>query len=176
MNTTHLTTSPKFKHKHNSKYSQILIDKFIECCLKLDASIFEPYMTEDDVFEDKEKYSFLAQTKEMFNEVKSKSLDDFKVEVQNTTCKGCSTGDPVFHFRVATINKIPVDEFAYLIDVKDGILKDIYRCYDYNGCRTYMMGDNSKGLPEIEISYDLFMKARKEYFVSKNIKGIDYNK
>lgn len=169
METLHLKTTQGFIQTQNSKYSQILIDKFIECCVKLDVSIFEPFMQEDEVFEDKEKYSFLAEIKEMFEELKSKSLQGFKVEIKNTICKDCSIGKPVFHFKVATINEKPIDEFAYLLEVEEGILKDIYRCYDYKGCRTYVMGDNSKGFPEIEISYDVFIKSRKAYFASKKL-------
>lgn len=76
--------------------------------------------------------------------------------------------EPVFHFKVATIKEKPIDEFAYLLEVEEGILKDIYRCYHHNGCRTYLIGDKSKGFPEIEIIYDVFMKSKKEYFASKN--------
>ncbi len=170
MNTIHLTTSFEFIQKKNITYSQIITDKFKESCLKLDVSIFEPYMQEDEVFEDKEKYLFLAQVKELFTEIKSKALQDFKVKIKDTVCKGCSEGKPVFHFKVVTTEEKTIEEFAYMIEVDGGILKDIYRCYDYKGCRTYMMGDKSKGFPEIEISYDLFMKGRKEYFASNKIK------
>ena len=168
MNTVHLTTSSKFIQKQNIPYSQIIIDKFTESCLKLDTSIFEPYMQEDEVFEDKEKYLFLAQLHGMFDEFISDSFKNFSVSVKDSVCKGCSKGRPVLHFKV-TDNKTKksLDEFAFMIEEEEGILKDIYRCYDYKGCRTYTMGGKAKGFPEIEISYDLFIKGRKEYFASK---------
>ncbi len=40
---THLKTSTSFFQKENKDHSQLVIDKFIEACLQLDASIFEPY-------------------------------------------------------------------------------------------------------------------------------------
>ncbi len=68
MSNIHLITSSKFIQNQNTSYSQIIIDKFIESCLKLDASIFEPYMKEEELFEDKEKYLFLGKLRDMFNE------------------------------------------------------------------------------------------------------------
>lgn len=78
MNTIHLTTSSKFIQKEDIPYSQIIINKFTESCLKLDVSIFESYMQEDEVFEDKERYSFLAQLHLMFNEFTRDTLDNLQ--------------------------------------------------------------------------------------------------
>ena len=167
MNTVHLTTSSRFIHKNDVPYSQIIIDKFIESCSKLDASIFEPYMHEDDVFEDKEKYAFLAQMHGMFDEFSRDTLDDFTVSVKDTVCKGCVKGQPVKHFKVSNnVTKKPLDEFAFMIEVEKGILKDIYRCYEYEGCRMYTLG-GALSHKNIQVSYDLMMKSRKEYWASK---------
>lgn len=171
MNTTHLTTSSRFVQKQNISYSQIIIDKFIESCLRLDASIFEPYMHEDDVFEDKEKYSFLAQLHQMFDEFARDTLDDFSVSIKETVCNDCLKGQPVKHFNVSNnATKKPSDEFAFMIEVEKGILKDIYRCYDYKGGRTCTIGGGSSGFPAIEMSYDVVMKSKREYFASKALK------
>lgn len=167
MNTLHLKVTSKFIKNQNIDYSQNIIDKFIESCLKLDASIFEPYMNEDDVFEDKEKYIFLSQMHSMFSEFARDTLDDFKVEVINTVCKGCVKGEPAKHFKVTNnATKKPLDEFAFMIEVEKGILKDIYRCYEYDGCRMYTLG-GALSHKNIQVSYDLMMKSRKEYLASK---------
>ncbi len=170
MTTIHLTTSSKFTQKHNIPFSQTIVDKFVECCLKLDVSIFEPYMHEDDVFEDKEKYTFLVQLYGMFNEFARDTLDDFSVTIKDTFCKGCLQGQPVKRFKVTNnLTKKPLDEFAFMIEVQDGVLKDIYRCYDYEGCRTTTIGGGKSGFPAIKMSYDVVMKSRREYFASKKI-------
>ncbi len=167
MSTIHLTTSPKFIQKQNTSYSEIIANKFIDSCLKLDASIFEPYMHEDDVFEDKEKYNFLAQLHGMFDEFARHAFNDFTVKVNDSICKGCVEGQPVKHFKVFnSIAKKPLHEFAFMVEVDNGLLKDIYRCYDYKGCRMTTIG-GTKGFPAIKMSYDLVMKSRKEYLASK---------
>ncbi len=171
MNTIYLTTSSIFIQKQDIPYSQIIINKFVESCLKLDVSIFEPYMHEDDVFEDKEKYSFLAQLHRMFDEFARDTLDDFTVSIKETVCNGCLKGQPVKHFKVSNnATKKPLDEFAFMIEVEKGILKDIYRCYDFKGGRTCTIGGGSSGFPAIEMSYDVVMKSKREYFASKALK------
>lgn len=171
MGTIHLTTSLKFIQKQNTPYSQIIIAKFMESCLKLNASIFEPYMHEDDVFEDKEKYLFLAQLHSMFDEFARDTLGDFTVAVKDTVCTGCIKGQPVKHFKIINgAAKKPVHQFAFMIEVKEGILKDIYRCYDYKGCRMITTGGGTNGFPEIKMSYDVVMKSKKEYLASKKLK------
>ncbi len=170
MNTIHLTTSSRFTQRQDIPYSQIIIDKFIESCLKLDASIFEPYMHEDDLFEDKEKYIFLAQMHGLFDEFKRDTSNDFRVSVKDTFCNGCLKGQPVKHFKVTNnATKKPLDEFAFMIEVEKGILKDIYRCYEYEGCRMYTLG-GALSHKNIQVSYDLMMKGRKEYLSSQKLK------
>lgn len=61
--TVHLTTSDIFQQVAQVNQSENIVDAFIESCKALDASIFEPYMEEDNVFEDKSKYLFLASMK-----------------------------------------------------------------------------------------------------------------
>lgn len=97
---THLKTSTGFIKKENKTHSQLVIDKFIESCLHLDASIFEPYMSEDDVFEDLEKYKFLAELKDLFDYSRLKTDYDFKVSMSNEKCMRCEKGKPVVNFEV----------------------------------------------------------------------------
>ena len=73
----HLNTSTAFKQHAEPSQSQLIINAFIESCKALDASIFEPFMEEDNVFEDKNKYLFLAELKSLFDSYKPK--DDFTV-------------------------------------------------------------------------------------------------
>ena len=42
-------------------------DKFIEACMKLDETIFEPLIDEDQYFEDLDKYRFLQTMKNVFD-------------------------------------------------------------------------------------------------------------
>ena len=49
METIHLKTSKSFIEREDFSQSKKVIEKFIESCLQLDISIFEPYMHEDDV-------------------------------------------------------------------------------------------------------------------------------
>ncbi|MEJ7827212.1 MAG: hypothetical protein WKF91_03425 [Segetibacter sp.] len=163
MNAIHLITSSHFIKHRNTFYSQTIIDKFIECCLKLDASIFKPYMHDDDVFEEKEKYAFLAQLYGMLDEFARDTLDDFTVTLKDTICNGCVKGYPVKHFKVRNNeSQKSIGEFAFLIEIEKDILKDIYRCYDYKGCRTCTIGGGTTGLPVIEVSYESLMKSYRE--------------
>lgn len=156
--TLHLKTSKRFKEAKQTSESQLIVDGFIKACLHLNASLFEPFMAEDRIFEDKEKYLFLAELHSIFKEIRRKAPDDFTVQIKDTFCKGCEIGKAVKHFIVNS--RQLTDEaghFAFLIEVQDGILIDIYRCYDYEGCKTYpfRLGPN---VPPIEMSYDLVMK------------------
>jgi hypothetical protein len=132
---THLKTSTAFLENQNKSYSQQVVEKFIESCLKLDALIFEPYMDENDVFEDLEKYKFLAELKDLFEYSRFQTDYRFSVRMTEEVCRGCEKDKPVFHFEVQfSGSKIPVGDFGYLIDQENGILKDIYRCNMYKEC------------------------------------------
>ena len=85
------------EHKSNC---QIVADKFIESCLNLDASIFEPYMKEDDVFEEEDKYNFLLKRKEQFAKIRAKAEEDFSVSLSHAICNGCSMNKAIFRFDV----------------------------------------------------------------------------
>jgi len=127
--TIHLTTSDSFQHESQIDHSKLIIDAFVESCITLDASIFEPYMDEENVFEDKDKYLFLASIKELFDSYKDKKAVIINVDVEDDTCKGCQYGKPIKLFSVKGRGRIIfTGQFAYRINVEKGILIDIYRC------------------------------------------------
>ena len=148
MQTIHLKTSKSFIEREDFSQSKKVIEKFIVSCKQLDISIFEPYMHEDDVFEDKEKYTFLADLKRSFDKVRNLTDSDFKVTLDDRKCNGCSLGKMVKHFEVVnnrTNNYI--GSFGFLIDVENGMLKNIYRCLLYK--ETEKVFVKPEGLPGI---------------------------
>lgn len=163
MTTIHLRSRIQFRDQQDLNQSQLVISKFIEACISQDASIFEPYMQEDDVFEDKEKYLFLAQLKDLFSEIKSEIPVPYYVGVRDSECCGCPEGKGklVKHFELKhrLSNKV-LDGFAFIIDTENGILKDIFRCYDYAGCLKVDLGGDD--LPIITISRDVWKKMKKD--------------
>ena len=125
----HLTTSDSFQQIAQIDHSKLIIDAFVESCKALDASIFEPYMNEENVFEDKDKYLFLASMKALFDSYKDKQALFFNVNVDDGTCKGCKFGKSIKVFSVKGWGRtISTGQFAYVIEIENGILKDIFRC------------------------------------------------
>ncbi|MDQ6763813.1 MAG: hypothetical protein M3015_14460 [Bacteroidota bacterium] len=150
METIHLKTSKSFIEREDFSQSKKVIDKFIESSLQLDISIFEPYMDEDDVFEDKEKYMFLADLKRSFDNIRNLAESDFNITIEDRKCNGCSSGKMVKHFEV--FNKKTnsyIGSFGFLIDVENGILKNIYRCLRYKETKKVFV--KPEGLPGIFI-------------------------
>src|ERR1700681_3524976 len=98
--TYHLKTCKSFVEHLDVNKSNEVVGKFIESCMHLDVSIFEPYMQEEDVFETKEKYPFLADLKNLFDKAKMLAGADFKVNIEIRSCKGCTLGGTVKHFEV----------------------------------------------------------------------------
>jgi hypothetical protein len=70
-----LTEQAKAKNQ-----SQVIMDTFIEACMQLDASIFEPLIDEDQLFQDLDKYLFLHSLKQLFDSVKAKELYDMELK------------------------------------------------------------------------------------------------
>jgi len=125
----HLATCDSFQQEAKTDHSKLIIEAFVESCKALDASIFEPYMDEENVFEDKDKYLFLASMKGLFDSYKDKKALFLNVDVEDDTCKGCQYGKPIKLFSVKGRGRmIFTGQFAYRINVEKGILKDIYRC------------------------------------------------
>lgn len=99
-------------------------ETFIEACKKLDASIFEPLIDEDQYFEDQDKYRFLNSMKSQFDYLKSIGIKEVKLVMG--TCKMCFVGDRVYEFYKEPKKGKPA--FAYNIKEKDGKIKNIFRC------------------------------------------------
>lgn len=133
LSSVHLTTSDVFKEQSQVLQSERIIEAFNKSCIELDASIFEPYMQEDDIFEDKNKYLFLAELKTLFDSFKDKKAVKIIVSHSKGTCSGCSMGKRVSVFDVRGLGRILfTDKFGFVIDIKDGILIDIFRCQLFN--------------------------------------------
>lgn len=104
---------------------------FINACLELNVSLFEPMVAENTYFEDKDKYRFLQSLKELFENVEGQTLS-----LKYGTCGLCRRGCKTYGFHSSekvhgyTINRI---EFAYMIEKKDGHITDIYKCNDSSG-------------------------------------------
>jgi hypothetical protein len=133
----HLKTKESFHQCRDIERSETIITAFIEACSKLNAGIFEPFMNEDDCFEDKGKYEFLSALQKKLKHHRKRVGNTFIVSVEDTVCNGCSYGKPVksFYFYSSDEEKNSTKGtakfskgFGYLIDIQDGILKDIYEC------------------------------------------------
>ena len=125
----HLTTSESFQKEAPSNYSEKIVDAFTESCKALDASIFEPFMEEENVFQNKNKYLFLASIKTLFDEFKNDKPVSIDIVVNEGICKGCKYGKSVKTFSVKGWNSEKYnDRFAYVIEMENNVLKDIFRC------------------------------------------------
>ena len=59
--------------------------------------------------------------------------------------------------KTTLLSKLPN---CLIIDTENGILKDIFRCYDYAGCLKVDLGGDD--LPIITISRDVWKKMKKD--------------
>ena len=125
----HLTTSESFQKEAPTNQSERIVDAFIESCKALDASIFEPFMEEENVFQNKNKYLFLASIKTLFDEFKNDKPVSIDMIVNDGICNGCKYGKSVKIFSVNGWDSIKYnDRFAYVIEKENEVLKDIFRC------------------------------------------------
>ena len=65
--------------------SQVVTNTFVEACLNLDTSIFEPLIEEDQLFQDLDKYRFLQTMKNIFDYMKAQKIK--KMEFWNPITK-----------------------------------------------------------------------------------------
>ena len=70
MSVIHLNANGSISDHLNAEKSKLIIDKFIESCLKCDITIFEPFMVEGDNFQNKERGEFLDSVKSVFDRMK----------------------------------------------------------------------------------------------------------
>ena len=115
----------KTKQESSTKdHSQLIKKTFLKACQKLDASIFEPLIDEDQYFEELDKYRFLQSMKSQFDYLKGLGLEEVKLSMG--TCKMCFVGDKVYEFYKEPNKGKPA--FAYNIKEENGCIKDIFRC------------------------------------------------
>ncbi|APU09826.1 hypothetical protein A5M85_05890 [Cellulophaga lytica] len=102
--------------------AQNIINKFIEACIALDASIFEPMIEENKYFEEKNKYRFLASLKEQYDWAIARGAKD--IITKTGKCEMCVRGCSVYEF----FNSSDKLEFAYRINIKGDVVNDIFLC------------------------------------------------
>ncbi len=102
--------------------AQKIINKFIEACISLDASIFEPMIDEREYFQENDKYRFLASLKEQFDWAIARGAKD--IITKTGKCEMCVRGCSVYEF----FNSSDKLEFAYRINVEGNIVNDIFLC------------------------------------------------
>ena len=109
----------------------ILHQKFIEAGLELDASIVEPFIPEDMILQDLDKYRFLENLQGHFDSIWQKHPEDYRVELADFICIGCQGGEPLASFEVFDgINLAPYEKFAYYVQTDDnGKTVDIFCCF-----------------------------------------------
>lgn len=101
--------------------------KFIESCQKLDASIFEPYINEEEYFQNLDKYRFLQSLKDEFDRVKRMGIE--RTILIEGTCEECYKGQKSYQF----YGKNVIPEFSYVIHKKSGDIVDILMCNSSSG-------------------------------------------
>jgi hypothetical protein len=104
-----------------SNKSQLVMETFIDSCIKLDASIFEPLIDEDQLFQDLDKYSFLQSLKNLFDSLKTKNIAN--TELKLAKCQGCQRGHITHEFYANGHF-----QFAYILFKEKDVLIDIFRC------------------------------------------------
>ena len=71
-------------------------EQFLKSCIKLDDSIFEPFIKEDEYFDSKDKYNFLKSLKYDFDSLRVKRIKEtFMIK---GSCLGCKFGCLTYQF------------------------------------------------------------------------------
>jgi hypothetical protein len=132
------------------KKTDLVVTKFVQSCVELNASVFEPFIEEDAFFEDKYKNRFLADLKDLFQLSKNKARFETIVKQTTGNCLGCVYGHEIKRFDVYEGNELRFD-FGFLISVQNGILVDIYRCNFYKEMKCRWV--KPEGMPALFIEY-----------------------
>lgn len=104
-----------------------IIESFIQSCINLDASIFEPMIEEDQYFDDLDKYQFLAFLRAQFDSAKQQGFK--KMIVKTGRCEMCLKGHLTYEF----YGNGPYPRFAYVIETENGEAKNIFNCNASSG-------------------------------------------
>jgi hypothetical protein len=106
----------------SNESEELVLSRFLEACVNLDASIFEPMIEEDQIFEEKDKYRFLDSLKSRFEA--SRNRGNEKVVIKTGKCQMCHPGSDVYEF----YGKKDTPEFAYILHKENGRIEDIFLC------------------------------------------------
>ena len=120
----------KLKAKLDGKQrpqSEIIVKSFIQSCTNLDTTMFEPYIEDDQLFDDKDKYRFLAFLKSQFDSAKKMGLT--KMILKQGRCEMCLRGHKSYEF----YGEEDKPRFAYVIEEKGGEIKNIFNCNASSG-------------------------------------------
>ncbi len=101
--------------------------KFIRACERLDASIFEPYIDEEQYFQDLDKYRFLQSLKDEFDRVKGMGIES--TVLIKGKCEGCYPNQDTYQF----YGKNVLPEFSYIIHKNNEGVEDILMCNSSSG-------------------------------------------
>ena len=104
-----------------------IVKSFIESCVNFDPSTIEPFIKDDQYFDDLDKYRFLAFLKAQFDSARSVGLK--KMIVRQGSCEMCIIGHDTYEF-YGEDGKI---RFAYIIEKKNGEVKNIFNCNASSG-------------------------------------------
>ncbi|WP_421808756.1 hypothetical protein [Flagellimonas sp.] len=115
------------KEASSGEFATIITNSFIEACVNLDTSIIEPLIHEDSLFDDLDKYRFLAFLRAQFDSAKEQGLK--KMIVKPGKCGLCIRGHSSFEF----YGKGPKPRFAYVIETENGEVKNIFNCNASSG-------------------------------------------
>jgi hypothetical protein len=118
-----LTTTPAYRKKQESS---VILEKFIEALTNLDISVFEPYVQEEHVFEDLEKYEFLELMKSRIDRAREEGVKRFTMV--ESTCHGCQLGHKTYEFHHQNRSR-----FAFVVLFEKGEVSEIFRCTFSNG-------------------------------------------
>ncbi len=90
----------------------------------MDASIFEPFIDEEQYFQDLDKYCFLQLLKTAFKKVKVKGVN--KTIMLKGKCELCFIGHTTYQFYSNNLEHL---EFIYsILEEEDNTIKDIFAC------------------------------------------------
>lgn len=106
--------------------TRMIMEKFIEACCKLDASIFEPFIEEDQMFEDLDKYRFLQLMKDRIDSCVRVGIK--QLTAKRSVCMGCQRGHTTYEFYDGDQIR-----FAYVFLFDDAQLTDIFKCNHSEG-------------------------------------------
>lgn len=127
MSTELIKLKTKKQYQSPEKDSEIK-EKFIEACMKLDETIFEPLIEEDQYFEDLDKYRFLQTLKNVYD--RARWLKHNAVVPTKGTCTGCHRGHETLEFKGEDNRHV----FSYIIiRNEEGFIDDIFQCMYSSG-------------------------------------------